>query len=146
MTQNLRQNLIDSTKSCTEKRSYHGKNGVSLKDGEWQLSAKLARVLGVVPGTAEYAQVACRQAEKELYGLRQATMTPSLSRSPSPRLVHKDDQEQVEAIPHAEDAEDDLGRHTSASTRNVLIRGLSEAMAHWKEEGGKVDSEPKEDC
>lgn len=52
MTQNLRQNLIDSTKSCTEKRSYHGKNGVSLKDGEWQLSAKLARVLGVVPGTA----------------------------------------------------------------------------------------------
>lgn len=82
--------------------------------------------------------MACRQAEKELHGLRQATTTPSLSRSPSPRLVHKDDQEQVEAVLHAEDVEDDLGRHTSASTRNVLIRGLSEAMARWKEDGGKV--------
>jgi hypothetical protein len=52
MTHNLRENLINSTKSCIEQSSYHGRNGVSLKDGEWQLSAKLARVLGVVPGTA----------------------------------------------------------------------------------------------
>lgn len=47
MTHALRQNLIVSSR----RRSYSGKNGLTLKDGHWQLSEKLARLLGVAPGT-----------------------------------------------------------------------------------------------
>lgn len=88
---------------------------------------------------AEYAQVACRQAEKELHTLRQPATTPALSRSPSPRMVDKlTDQERMEAISDTEGYQDNASEGTSDNPKSVLIRGLSEAAERWKESSARV--------
>lgn len=47
ITQSLRRNLLNSNRNS----SYCGRSGLIMTDGEWEVNPKLARVLGIVPGT-----------------------------------------------------------------------------------------------
>jgi hypothetical protein len=156
MTHVLRQNLLASSK----RKSYSGKNGVSLKDGHWQLSAKLARLLGVSPGTpgtrflvifegvfadslcSEYAQVACRQAELEMQKLRQAAVEPdavpgNLLRASSISANRRQSRASLNPASEANESDDDDSTESlTASRRSSLIRGLAAAMEQWRLNAG----------
>ncbi|KAJ9108963.1 hypothetical protein QFC21_000286 [Naganishia friedmannii] len=130
ITHSLRRNLLNSNK----KSSYCGCSGLNMTDGEWEVNPKLTRVLGIVHGTREYAQVAYRQAEVELQRLHQAKSTNhhyAFSPVSSRAQGHRFDQEEV-SLSDDYESDDSANPSVSPSRWCVLIKGLRQAMEQWK--------------